>query len=279
MPCFKNKYYWLHRRPWLTLLYPSTVGISLTHNFHLFRDHRLWPTSDLIRSRQKNMVEITIRKRPRAEAVITQRKFFKKTARGKVIKGQYSSNSCNWPCLTDFVRSLTVLRERYLRDDVGCGIHSCGICASTMADPTLPSSGSLEHALFPDGHFLLPDTNVFLAQVRFPCRMHVSSTGAMQHMFLQHADSSLMELHSTNNDASDGLDRIKFVQAPYHIASDRFGRSPASFATAIQSSQGSRQSRWQTNLGFLQRVPLVSISLISHVWFDLRFPAYSARLP
>ncbi|KAG6853480.1 hypothetical protein C0991_004096 [Blastosporella zonata] len=32
------------------------------------------------------MVEITIRKRPRTEAVVTQRKFFKKTARGKVIK-------------------------------------------------------------------------------------------------------------------------------------------------------------------------------------------------
>jgi exosome complex exonuclease DIS3/RRP44 len=35
------------------------------------------------------MVEITIRKRPRAEAVVTQRKFFKKTARGKVIKGSH----------------------------------------------------------------------------------------------------------------------------------------------------------------------------------------------
>lgn len=35
------------------------------------------------------MVEITIRKRPRAEAVVTQRKFFKKTARGKVIKGTH----------------------------------------------------------------------------------------------------------------------------------------------------------------------------------------------
>ena len=33
------------------------------------------------------MVEITIRKRPRMEADITQRKFFKKTARGKVVKG------------------------------------------------------------------------------------------------------------------------------------------------------------------------------------------------
>ena len=33
------------------------------------------------------MVEISILKRPASEAVITQRKFFKKTAKGKVIKG------------------------------------------------------------------------------------------------------------------------------------------------------------------------------------------------
>ncbi|KAH9927369.1 RNB-domain-containing protein [Amylocystis lapponica] len=89
------------------------------------------------------MVEITIRKRPRTEAVVTQRKFFKKTARGKVIK---------------------VLRERYLRDDVGCGIHSCSLCDPT-SESLLPAPGSLEHANFPDGHFLLPDTNVFLSQM------------------------------------------------------------------------------------------------------------------
>lgn len=34
-----------------------------------------------------SMVQVTIRKRPIEDAVITQRKFFKKTARGKVIKG------------------------------------------------------------------------------------------------------------------------------------------------------------------------------------------------
>ncbi|KAF7980217.1 hypothetical protein HWV62_39325 [Athelia sp. TMB] len=88
------------------------------------------------------MVEISIRKRPRSEAVVTQRKFFKKTARGKVIK---------------------VLRERYLRDDVTCGIGSCSICASTT-DHDLPALGHA-HELFPNGHFLLPDTNVFLNQM------------------------------------------------------------------------------------------------------------------
>ncbi|KAK7064735.1 exosome complex exonuclease dis3 [Favolaschia claudopus] len=89
------------------------------------------------------MVDITIRKRPRTEAVVTQRKFFKKTARGKVIK---------------------VLRERYLRDDVGCGIQSCSSCESS-GDQTLPFSGDLAHNSFPDGYFVLPDTNVFLSQM------------------------------------------------------------------------------------------------------------------
>jgi exosome complex exonuclease DIS3/RRP44 len=89
------------------------------------------------------MVDITIRKRPRTEAVVTQRKFFKKTARGKVIK---------------------VLRERYLRDDVGCGIQNCTACDNSMAD-TLPFSGDTQHKSFPEGHFVLPDTNVFLSQM------------------------------------------------------------------------------------------------------------------
>ncbi|KAI0791122.1 RNB-domain-containing protein [Abortiporus biennis] len=90
------------------------------------------------------MVEITIRKRPRTEAVVTQRKFFKKTARGKVIK---------------------VLRERYLRNDVGCGIQGCNICSSGSQSPPLPSKGGLDHASFPNGHFVVPDTNVFLSQM------------------------------------------------------------------------------------------------------------------
>ncbi|KLO07368.1 RNB-domain-containing protein [Schizopora paradoxa] len=89
------------------------------------------------------MVEITIRKRPHAEAVATQRKFFKKTARGKVVK---------------------VLRERYLREDVPCGISHCTICPG-MPGTTLPTSGGQGHKSYPHGHFILPDTNVFLHQM------------------------------------------------------------------------------------------------------------------
>lgn len=57
-----------------------------------------------------------------------------------------------------------VIRERYLRDDVGCGIQGCISCEGSTAD-VLPSAGDQRHQLFPNGHFILPDTNVFLSQV------------------------------------------------------------------------------------------------------------------
>ncbi|KAH6915185.1 mitotic control protein dis3 [Coprinopsis sp. MPI-PUGE-AT-0042] len=93
------------------------------------------------------MVEITIRKRPRSEAVVTQRKFFKKTAKGKVIK---------------------VLRERYLRDDIGCGIQNCHACTAdscTSQENCISDASADEHSQFPNGHFVMPDTNVFLSQM------------------------------------------------------------------------------------------------------------------
>ncbi|KIL69155.1 hypothetical protein M378DRAFT_190389 [Amanita muscaria Koide BX008] len=94
------------------------------------------------------MQAITIRKRPTEEAIVTHRKFFKKTVRGMVIK---------------------VLRERYLRDDVGCGIQGCRLCKGfplmNGEFTTLPPDGDVDHPAFPTGHFLLPDTNVFLSQM------------------------------------------------------------------------------------------------------------------
>jgi hypothetical protein len=106
------------------------------------------------------MEKITVRKRPHSESVITQRKFFKKTARGKVIKGRnFTSNPM-------FYSLLPVLRERYLRDDVSCGIRTCIACYSSL-ECTLPVAGA-SHPLFSSGHFILPDTNIFLSQVRAP---------------------------------------------------------------------------------------------------------------
>jgi exosome complex exonuclease DIS3/RRP44 len=108
------------------------------------------------------MVEITIRKRQREDAVLTQRKFFKKTARGKVVKGALQPSS-----FATRVQTVSlVIRERYLRDDVSCGIEKCRECTSTPGS-CLPFGGAVDHKQFTNGHFVLPDTNVFLAQVWF----------------------------------------------------------------------------------------------------------------
>lgn len=68
---------------------------------------------------------------------------------------------------------IAVLRERYLRDDVACGIHSYTLCGGEQKS-ILPSSGSLEHPGYPAGHFVLLDTNIFLAYDN----LHGSSTPA-----------------------------------------------------------------------------------------------------
>lgn len=122
------------------------------------------------------MVEITIRKRRREDAVFTQRKFFKKTARGKVVKGALSSS------VRDTRSNVSlVIRERYLRDDVSCGIEKCRECTSTPGS-CLPFSGPVDHKQFPDGHFVLPDTNVFLAQV---CSPYYEETFSLELEFIR----------------------------------------------------------------------------------------------
>ncbi|KIO27825.1 hypothetical protein M407DRAFT_7135 [Tulasnella calospora MUT 4182] len=95
-----------------------------------------------------SMAEIVVLKRSRAEAENTQRKFFRKTAKGKVVK---------------------VLRERYLRPSIPCGVIACPICSEFLSAssqrPSLPMNGYRAHNAYPSGHFIVPDTNVFLHQM------------------------------------------------------------------------------------------------------------------
>lgn len=65
-----------------TIPYASTVTLSVTFVCPNFTTRHVLVS--------EFMEKITIKKRPRSEAVITQRKFFKKTARGKVIKGEHT---------------------------------------------------------------------------------------------------------------------------------------------------------------------------------------------
>lgn len=112
---------------------------------------------------------IAIQKRPLPLAngqpdPLTQRKFIKKTARGKVIR---------------------VLRERYLRDDIACGSLACPSCSAIskrlpeLPMPSLSKSGITNNRAVGIGkrHYLLIDTNIILHQMDLLESMHgVSSS-------------------------------------------------------------------------------------------------------
>jgi exosome complex exonuclease DIS3/RRP44 len=91
------------------------------------------------------MPKVTILKRPREESVITQRMFFKKTARGKVIKGiTQSSHHESFPHVPDFAQFYAkgTFGMIYLAvlTDVG---HATQQCRPSFRDPgTRPTNFS-----------------------------------------------------------------------------------------------------------------------------------------
>lgn len=123
------------------------------------------PSSSVIRDHPP----ITILKRTRADLPLSQTKFLKKTARGKVLNCESNEryevwcNRCHWWTL-----NITVLRERYVRDDIPCGYESCHLCASFPGfRPVLPKTGFKGHTKYitKEGHWLVVDTNIVLHQV------------------------------------------------------------------------------------------------------------------
>ncbi|WWC59353.1 uncharacterized protein I303_101905 [Kwoniella dejecticola CBS 10117] len=98
-------------------------------------------------SSSKSHPPITILKRARADVPLSQNKFSKKTARGKV---------------------LNILRERYLRDDIPCGVEGCQVCIDYPGyRSVLPLKGYTDHTKYGQGqgHWLVIDTNIVLHQI------------------------------------------------------------------------------------------------------------------
>lgn len=62
---------------------------------------------------------------------------------------------------------MKIVREHYLRDDIGCGAPGCAACGGAHGGPALePLPQDPASSLWPRPHYLLPDTNVLLHQVR-----------------------------------------------------------------------------------------------------------------
>jgi exosome complex exonuclease DIS3/RRP44 len=78
--------------------------------------------------------------------MLKSKSFVKKTKRGSVVK---------------------VVKEHYLRDDIGCGSEKCRL--ATCNRDELPRVLSARPIILPKidtrGHYLVPDTNVLLHQI------------------------------------------------------------------------------------------------------------------
>ncbi|XP_048197208.1 exosome complex exonuclease RRP44 [Perognathus longimembris pacificus] len=61
---------------------------------------------------------------------------------------------------------MKIVREHYLRDDIGCGAPGCAACGRVLEGPALePQPLDPASSLWPGPHYLLPDTNVLLHQI------------------------------------------------------------------------------------------------------------------
>ncbi|XP_005070389.1 exosome complex exonuclease RRP44 isoform X1 [Mesocricetus auratus] len=77
--------------------------------------------------------------------MLKSKTFLKKTRAGGVVK---------------------IVREHYLRDDIGCGAPACAACDGAHAGPALETQPRDQaSSLCPWPHYLLPDTNVLLHQI------------------------------------------------------------------------------------------------------------------
>ena len=100
------------------------------------------------------MPQITILRRPREEAVVTQRKFFKKTSRGKVIKGSRTSifsvihlNLCQYYESATSVMIYTVASSR-VGSALAQSILSCPLQAIPLTNNSRPATMSSQTPIY-----------------------------------------------------------------------------------------------------------------------------------
>lgn len=82
-------------------------------------------------------------RRNTSDRMLTQKVFIRKTKRGNILK---------------------IVREHYLREDIGCGSVACRKCDSENEKPLQKDFASASEVV-QQAHYVVPDTNVVLHQV------------------------------------------------------------------------------------------------------------------
>jgi exosome complex exonuclease DIS3/RRP44 len=77
-----------------------------------------------------------------------------------------------------------VVREHYLRDDIGCGAVDCPHSCPSFPQPAKLTAEPRSTALFPFPHYLLIDTGVALQQVKSNKRRRRKSSNLFKKLFI-----------------------------------------------------------------------------------------------
>ncbi|KAL7418616.1 exosome catalytic subunit dis3 [Cryptotrichosporon argae] len=136
---------------------------------------------------------IVILKRQREDLPLSQTKFMKKTARGKVQN---------------------ILREKYVREDIPCGFEECDLCADFPGfKPVLPARGYTQHAKFAwkQGHWLVVDTNIVLHQIDLLLALPASLPLIVPSTVIRETRHRSLPLHNRLQSLIQDEDRVVWV--------------------------------------------------------------------
>ena len=189
----------------------------------------------------RTMVEITIRKRPRTEAVITQRKFFKKTARGKVIKGNAAFCCYSRKEVDAYYTEMQFFVNGTSETTLGAGSRT------VLFAPRRPSMSSRLQAI----NVINCSRMAILC-----CRIRMCFSLRCVATFLDYACEGCGGACSPNSNLifwiTDGPRGIQSLQSSHHPPSNCDRGSATSVLTSVQPPQSPDQNGRQTDMGILQ---------------------------
>lgn len=96
---------------------------------------------------------------------VTSKTFIRKTKRGNILKVSVFITVVLCVNLIKYSILIQIVREHYLRDDIGCGSKLCKKCVKYNSEKPLEENISVENTSFASKHYILVDTNVVLHQV------------------------------------------------------------------------------------------------------------------
>ena len=128
---------------------------------------------------------------------------------------------------------LKVVREHYLRNDIGCGVESCATCPPNCTSSKLSSIPIVESSLCGYPHYIVPDVSVALHQVDFLEDNAIKNVIILQTV-LQEVRHERLTVYKRIRNAVSNPDKYFYVFSNEHHKGTYYrGESQDGFSEAI----------------------------------------------